>query len=68
MTPETPVDWIFFLVRWFYRLAIDIPFSIKFFFWDFSFGHVIYGSMLVSVSVIVLGRFIHNKIGDDDKK
>lgn len=54
---------IWSLVKLFYETAWEMPWSIPFFMFPFSFGHVIYGSMLVSVSVIVLGRFIHSKEG-----
>lgn len=52
---------VWFLVRYLFHLAWQIPFSIPFFDFGFTYGHLIYGSILISVAVTVLGRFLHEK-------
>lgn len=61
---------VWFLVRYFFQFAWEMPFRIPFFSFGFTYGHLIYGGILICASVTVLGRFIHNKGGwkDGDTK
>lgn len=45
-------------VEWLFHFAFVLPFSVQFFFLPFTFGHLIYGSMLISVSVHVLSKIM----------
>lgn len=50
---------IFRVVQAFFDFAFYFPFKIQFFMFPFSFGHLIYAGLIISVSISILRKFVH---------
>lgn len=49
---------VFRLVKLFFDFAFYMPFQIQFFMFPFTFGHLIYASLITCVSIAVMSRFV----------
>ena len=47
---------VFTLVKLFFYYAWEFPFQIPFFMFPFSFGHLIYSGIIISVSIQVIRK------------
>lgn len=67
MLNELPATYdIWDLVKMLFETMWNGLFNVPFFMFPFSIGQLILASMFVSVAVVVLGRFIHNKGGGNN--
>lgn len=45
-------------IGWFFNFCFVLPFSVPFFFFPFTYGHLIYGSMIISVACSVVSKIL----------
>ena len=55
---------IFQLVKFFFHYAFYFPFQIQFFMFPFTFGHLIYAGIIISVSIHVIRKLFSFKSGE----
>lgn len=54
-----PIEETFKVCREVYHYAWSIPFSAQFFFFPFTFGHLIYGSIVIDVVLKVIQKMLN---------
>lgn len=57
------VDDIFLFIKWFFEFVFLLPFSVPFFGFPFTYGHLIWGSITISVSVYVIRMILKGEKG-----